>query len=151
MAQEIVSLADPFLDFTASDFVFVLFPRTIKLGVPDLGMANWRVESAEGAVKNLFGGSEWFFDRKFELWSLWIHEYGHPMGLAGHSPRSNLSLMDNQNGKSLVAFVGTFARTRRRTAGSAEGRRGPHVCSLRRFTSPGTVEGRVTNFQNRRP
>ena len=68
-------------------------------------MANWRVESTEGAVKNLFGGFEWFYDRKFELWSFWIHEYGHPMGLAGHSPRSNLSLMDNQNGKSVVLNI----------------------------------------------
>lgn len=105
MAQEIVSLADPYVDFSNSDFVFVLFPRTIRLGVPDLGMANWRVESAEGPVKNLFGGSEYFYDRNFDLWSLWIHEWGHPMGLAGHSPRSSISIMDNQNGQSVVLNV----------------------------------------------
>jgi hypothetical protein len=51
MAQEVVSIADPFVDFTNSDFVFVLFPKSIKLGVPDLGMANWRVETNEGPVK----------------------------------------------------------------------------------------------------
>ena len=59
MAQEIVSLADPLIDFTNSDFVFVLFPRTIR-GLNDgIGMANWQVNSAEGPVKNLFGGASW--------------------------------------------------------------------------------------------
>ena len=105
MAQEVVSLADPLVDFTDSKFVFVLFPRSIKLGVPDLGMANWRVETNEGPVKNLFGGSEYFYDRGFDLWSFWIHEWGHPMGLAGHSPRSSISIMDNQNGSSVVLNV----------------------------------------------
>ena len=105
MAQEVVSIADPFVDFTNSDFVFVLFPKSIKLGVPDLGMHNWRVETNEGPVKNLFGGSEYFYNRGFELWSFWIHEWGHPMGLAGHAPRSNISIMDNQNGNSVMLNV----------------------------------------------
>ena len=105
MAQEVVSIADPYVDFTNSDFVFVLFPKSIKLGVPDLGMHNWRVETNEGPVKNLFGGSEYFYDRGFELWSFWIHEWGHPMGLAGHAPRSNISIMDNQNGSSVMLNV----------------------------------------------
>jgi len=43
--------------------------------------------------------------------------------------------------------AGTFARTRRRTAGSAECRRGPYLWSLRRFASPRTAEGRATSFQ----
>ncbi len=102
MAQDVVTVADQFVDFTASDFVFVLFPKSIKLGSPDLGMANWRVESAEGPVKNLFGGSEYFYDRGYDLWSFWIHEWGHPMGLAGHTPRSVISIMDDQNGKSVM-------------------------------------------------
>ena len=105
MGQEIVSLADPFVDFTSSDFVFVLFPKNIQLGSPDLGFANWAVNSAEGTVKNLFGGAEYFYSNNYELWSFWIHEWGHPMGLAGHSPRSNLSIMDNQNGSSVTLNV----------------------------------------------
>jgi M6 family metalloprotease-like protein len=105
MAQEIVSLADPFTDFSNSDFVFVLFPKTIQ-GLNDgIGMHNWRVETAEGPVKNLFGGAEYFYKNSYELWSFWIHEWGHPMGLAGHSPRSNLSIMDDQNGRSVVLNV----------------------------------------------
>ena len=105
MAQEVVSIADPVVDFTNSDFVFVLFPRSITLVSPDLGMANWRVETNEGPVKNLFGGSEYFYDRGFDLWSFWIHEWGHPMGLAGHAPRSSISIMDNQNGSSVMLNV----------------------------------------------
>ena len=105
MAQEIVSLADPLIDFTNSDFVFVLFPRTIR-GLNDgIGMANWQVNSAEGPVENLFGGAEYFYNNNYDLWSFWIHEWGHPMGLAGHSPRSNLSIMDNQNGSSVTLNV----------------------------------------------
>jgi len=105
MAQEVVTITDPFVDFTNSDFVFILFPRTIKLGEPDLGMANWRVESAEGPVKNLYGGSEYFYDRGYDLWSAWVHEWGHPMGLAGHAPRSSISMMDDHTGKSAVLNV----------------------------------------------
>jgi len=105
MAQEVVSIADPYVDFTNSDFVFVLFPKSIKLGVPDLGMANWRVESNEGPVKNLFGGSEYFYNNGFDLWSFWVHEWGHPMGLPGHTPRSSISIMDNQNGSSVMLNV----------------------------------------------
>jgi hypothetical protein len=105
MAQEVVSLADPVVDFINSDFVFVLFPKSIKLGVPDLGMHNWRVETNEGPVKNLFGGAEYFYSNRFDLWSFWIHEWGHPMGLAGHAPRSSISIMDNQNGSSVVLNV----------------------------------------------
>ena len=105
MAQEIVSLADPFTDFSNSDFVFVLFPKAIQ-GLNDgIGMANWQVNSAEGPVKNLFGGAEYFYNNNYDLWSFWIHEWGHPMGLAGHSPRSNLSIMDNQNGSSVTLNV----------------------------------------------
>ena len=105
MAQEIVSLADPSIDFTNSDFVFVLFPRSVRDLNDGIGMANWRVESAEGPVKNLFGGGDYFYRNNYELWSYWIHEWGHPMGLAGHSPRSNLSIMDNQNGSSVTLNV----------------------------------------------
>jgi hypothetical protein len=105
MAQDVVTAADSGVDYTNSDFVFVLFPRSIKLGVPDLGMANWRVESNEGPVKNLFGGSEYFYNNGFDLWSFWVHEWGHPMGLPGHTPRSSISIMDNQNGSSVVLNV----------------------------------------------
>jgi len=102
MSQDIVSLADPIVDFAGSDFVYVLFPKSISLGASDLGFANWGVDSAEGTVKNLFGGGDYFYKNNFSLWEVWIHEWGHPMGLPGHSPRSNLSMMDNQNGYSVM-------------------------------------------------
>lgn len=102
IASEMIAISDPVVNYSNSDFVFVLFPRSIKLGEPDVGMANYNLQSAEGRIKNLFGGSEYFYNNNFELWSFWIHEWGHPMGLAGHTPRSNISIMDNQNGSSVV-------------------------------------------------
>lgn len=102
IASEMINVSDRAVDYANSDFVFVLFPRTIKLIEPDVGMANYNLQSAEGRIKNLFGGSEYFYNNNFELWSFWIHEWGHPMGLAGHTPRSNISIMDNQNGNSVV-------------------------------------------------
>ena len=105
IASEMISLADPHVDFSDSDFVFVLFPRTIKLGEPDVGTVNDSLQSSEGRIKNLFGGAEYFYKNKYELWSFWVHEWGHPMGLAGHTPRSNVSIMDNQNGSSVVLGV----------------------------------------------
>ena len=105
IASEMISISDPVVDYTDSSFVFVLFPRTIRLGSPDVGHANNSLPSAEGIVRNLFGGSEYFYQRNFELWSFWVHEWGHPMGLAGHTPRSDISIMDNQNGSSVVLNV----------------------------------------------
>ncbi len=103
--QEMVSLADPFVDFSNSDWVFVLLPKSIRLSDPDIPYINPGITSAEGPVKNLFGGADYFYRNNYDLWSLWIHEWGHPMGLAGHSPRSNLSIMDNQNGSSVTLNV----------------------------------------------
>ena len=103
--QEMVSLADPYVDFTNSDWVFVLLPKSIRLSDPDIPYMNPGITSAEGPVKNLFGGADYFYRNNYDLWSLWIHEWGHPMGLAGHSPRSNLSIMDNQNGSSVMLNV----------------------------------------------
>lgn len=105
IASEMILISDSSVNYTNSDFVFVLFPRAIKLGEPDVGMANYNLQSAEGRIKNLFGGSEYFYNNNFELWSFWIHEWGHPMGLAGHTPRSSISIMDNQNGNSVVLNV----------------------------------------------
>ena len=103
--QEMVSLADPYIDFTNSDWVFVLLPKSIRLSDPDIPYINPGITSAEGPVKNLFGGADYFYRNNYDLWSLWIHEWGHPMGLPGHSPRSNLSIMDNQNGSSVMLNV----------------------------------------------
>ena len=105
VATDMIAVADPYVNFTNSDFVFVLLPRSIKLGDPDISWANTDIPSAEGRVKNLFAGSEYFYERNYELWSLWIHEWGHPMGLAGHAPRSDISIMDNQNGNSVMLNV----------------------------------------------
>jgi len=44
--------------------------------------------------------------------------------------------------------LGTFARTRRGTAGSAGGRGGSCLWSLRRFASLRTAEGRATSFNH---
>jgi len=103
--QEMVSLADPYVDFSNSDWVFVLLPKSIRLSDPDITYISPGITSAEGPVKNLFGGADYFYRNNYDLWSLWIHEWGHPMGLAGHSPRSNLSIMDNQNGGSVMLNV----------------------------------------------
>jgi hypothetical protein len=105
IATEMIAISDPDVDYTNSDFVFVLFPRSIKLGSPDVGHANNAIPSDEGPIRNLFGGAEYFYERGFELWSFWVHEWAHPMGLAGHTPRSQVSIMDDQNGKSVVLNV----------------------------------------------
>ena len=59
---------------------------------------------------------------------------------------ANLKGVTGYKAQNACTFAGTFARTRRRTASSAEGRRGPYLWSLRRFASPRTAEGRATSF-----
>jgi len=105
ITSEMISISDSSVDYSNSDFVFVLFPKSIGLGSPDVGWANAKIPSQEGIVRNLFGGGDYFYRNNFELWSFWVHEWGHPMGLAGHTPRSDVSIMDNQNGSSVVLNV----------------------------------------------
>lgn len=105
ITTEMIAISDSLVDFSHSDFVFVLFPKSIALGSPDVGWANAQIPSNEGIVRNLFGGGDYFYRNNFELWSFWVHEWGHPMGLAGHAPRSDISIMDNQNGSSVVLNV----------------------------------------------
>ena len=105
MAQEVISIADQEVNFSGSHFVFVLFPKSIRLGTDSLAIVNGRVETNEGPVKNVFGGADYFYNNDYDLWSFWVHEWGHPMGLAGHTPRSNISVMDNQNGSSVMLNV----------------------------------------------
>jgi len=105
MAQEVVSIADQDVDFSGSSFVIVLFPKSIRLGTDSLAIVNGRVDTNEGPIKNIFGGADYFYNNEYDLWSFWVHEWGHPMGLAGHTPRSSISIMDNQNGSSVMLNV----------------------------------------------
>ena len=91
IATDIIAAADPFVDFSNSDFVVVLLPSNLKLnGFPDIGMHNYAIPSSEGRVRNI-----WAFDRNyfakqkitFDRGIGIMHEYLHPMGIAGHAPR----------------------------------------------------------------
>lgn len=105
-AEEMLALADPHLDFSNSDIVFVLLPKTIGKHAPDLGHASHTLRTNEGLVSNLWAGGWYFYQKENgvvrELWSFWVHEWFHPMGIPGHGLRLNLDVMNNQNGKSVV-------------------------------------------------
>lgn len=112
---EAVALADPFIDFTDVEFVFVLLPETIVHIDPHVGAFHLNIPSDEGTIEKLWGGGAFFYKRNYdgrpkELWTAWVHEIGHTWGLAGHAPvatlgrelevgstESDLHLMGNQD------------------------------------------------------
>ncbi len=112
---EAVALADPTIDFTDVEFVFVLLPKTIVHIDPSVGAFHLNIPSDEGTIEKLWGGGAFFYKsnhdgRPKELWTGWIHEIGHTWGLAGHAPvatfgreqevgstASDLHLMGNQD------------------------------------------------------
>lgn len=106
IAEEMLALADAEVDFAGSDSVFVLLPRSIVHVNPDLGDANVVLRTADGPVRHLWAGGRFFYQLEWnaprELWSFWVHEYLHPMGIPGHGLRSNSDVANNQNGRSVV-------------------------------------------------
>jgi hypothetical protein len=112
---EAVALADPSIDFTDVEFVFVLLPKTITQIDPHVGAFHLNIPSDEGTITKLWGGGAFFYRQNYdgrpkELWTAWIHEIGHTWGLAGHAPvatlgreqevgstESDLHLMGNQD------------------------------------------------------
>jgi hypothetical protein len=106
-AQAILDATDPTFNYAGIDFVFVLLPAAIgeftRDGVAAIGRS---LTTAEGTVRHLFGGGKFFYefenDVRRELWSAWIHELLHPVGLPGHGIRMNVDILNNQNGKSVV-------------------------------------------------
>ena len=105
MAQEMVNISDSSIDYSNSDFVFVLLPKSNRLLVDGIGAINWPTISNEGPVTSLWGGGDYFYRNNYNIWEAWVHEIGHTMGLPGHSPWSNLSMMANQNGNSVMLNV----------------------------------------------
>lgn len=106
-AQLILDATDPSFNYSGIDFVFVLLPNSIGEHTRDgVAAINKTLSTSEGTIKHLFGGGKFFYERENgaprELWSAWIHELLHPVGLPGHGIRMNVDIMNNQNGKSVV-------------------------------------------------
>lgn len=106
IAEEMLALADAEVDFAGSHSVFVLLPRSIVHIDPDLGDANVELRTADGPVRHFWAGGRFFYQLEWnqprELWSFWVHEYLHPMGIPGHGLRSNSDVENNQSGRSVV-------------------------------------------------
>lgn len=106
-AQMILDATDASFDYSGIDFVFVLLPSSIGENTRDgVAAINRSLTTAEGTIKHLFGGGKFFYEFENgvqrELWSAWIHELLHPVGLPGHGIRGTVDIMNNQNGKSVV-------------------------------------------------
>lgn len=106
IAEEMLALADPDVDYAGSDTVFVLLPSTIVHIDPELGDANLSLRTSDGTVRNIWAGGRYLYQMEWgvrrELWSFWVHEYLHPMGIGGHGLRTNTDVANNQNGRSVV-------------------------------------------------
>ena len=106
-AQAIVDQVDSTFNFSGIEFIFVVLPKALGSHARDGAIAiNRSLHSSEGRLSNFFGGGTFFYETENgyerELWSAWIHEWLHPVGLPGHGSRMNLDVMNNQNGKSVV-------------------------------------------------
>jgi|688.fasta_scaffold235470_2 hypothetical protein len=91
IATDMIAAADSFVDFSNSDFVVVLLPSALELnGFPDIGIHNYSIPSNEGRVRNIWAFDRNYFAKQNQIFDRGInimHEYLHPMGIAGHAPR----------------------------------------------------------------
>ena len=103
---EMIRLADPHLNFSNAEMVVVVLPSSIIHFDPEIGEAHVDIPTNEGPISNFWAGGKFLYGFEDgvqrELWSFWIHEYFHPMGIPGHGLRTSLDIMNNQNGRSVV-------------------------------------------------
>ena len=84
--REIIQSADPLINFSNSDFAFVLLPQTIEAFNDGIAMVGRSIISDEGEIRNIVGAGSWTYRNGYPGGPS-IHEILHPMGLAGHAPR----------------------------------------------------------------
>ena len=84
--REIIQTADPLINFSNSDFTFVLLPQTIEAFDDGIAMVGRSINSDEGEIRNIVGAGSWTYRNGYPGGPS-IHEILHPMGLAGHAPR----------------------------------------------------------------
>ena len=92
IGTDIIAAADPYIDFTNSDLVIVLLPNNEIETFWGIGFHNFEIPSNEGRVKNIWStGAVLKTNGKYvpdvRMIVSMMHEYLHPMGIAGHAPR----------------------------------------------------------------
>ena len=103
IGQDFANIADPYVDFHKVGAIFVMHPsmnQNIEYGM----MADSKFQTDEGFISPFLVSNGYQVDRlNGAIWSVWIHELGHHMNLAGHSPNELplLDLMNNQSGYGL--------------------------------------------------
>lgn len=95
----LVAAVDDEIDFSDTDLLILVPPRTITSIDTDISFINVAAPSDEGIVPRVFASGAYFYtpgyydhdvydSDKDRLWGFWAHEMMHAFGLAGHAPDS---------------------------------------------------------------
>jgi hypothetical protein len=95
----LVAGVDDTFDFTDTDLLILVPPRTIEAIDTDISFINVAAPSDEGIVPRVFASGAYFYtpgyydhdvydSDKDRLWGFWAHEMMHAFGLSGHAPDS---------------------------------------------------------------
>ena len=95
----LVAAVDDEIDFSETDLLILVPPRTITSIDTDISFINVAAPSDEGIVPRVFASGAYFYtpgyydhdiydSDKDRLWGFWAHEMMHAFGLAGHAPDS---------------------------------------------------------------
>ena len=95
----LVAGVDDQFDFTDTDLLILVPPRTIEAIDTDISFINIAAPSDEGIVPRVFASGAYFYtpgyydndvydSDKDRLWGFWAHEMMHAFGLSGHAPDS---------------------------------------------------------------
>jgi M6 family metalloprotease-like protein len=97
----LVAGVDDVIDFTDTDLLILVPPRSIESIDTDISFINVAAPSNEGIVPRVFASGAYFYtpgyydhdvydSDKDRLWGFWAHEMMHAFGLSGHAPDSYL-------------------------------------------------------------
>ena len=104
MGQQYINAADKTFDFSKLQAAILMFPESTN-DIPLGGYSHgYMLHSSHGTVSPIYFGGEYNFPTKPGMWQMWMHEFAHFQGIAGHAPGngSPLHIMANQFGTAAI-------------------------------------------------
>jgi hypothetical protein len=123
--QELVTLSDPVVDFSSTDFIYFVFPESaeknygtsIYSGITSTIIVNTSEGIQSISAYGELGGAYLSYPRD-EIWDHLIHELLHFQGFIGHGPTSPI-VFGNEAGSSLGVMQGQWGNSKAVTSWEA--------------------------------
>ena len=107
VAADFLGFANQYYDYKNLSFVFFIFPKEVINIYAGMSAAT-QVHSPQGDLYlGTISSGAYTYSKNLPIWSSFLHEMMHYIGLAGHAPNdgSPFGLMTGQGGLSLVLYT----------------------------------------------